>query len=153
MDNMKVPGFNKLTSKVPGIIFQFRISQNGQASLPFANERLMDIFGVSPERVVEDAGAVFEKVYKEDLASLYDSIEISRSNLTDWEYEFRIVSQDGDIRWIRGVARPEFQEDKSFLWYGYMLDVTERIEVEHKNVDILAKYQGYLRMLPKAYLF
>ncbi len=149
MDNIKVPIFNKLTSKVPGIIFQFRISPNGKASMPFANERLMDIFGVSPESVVEDADSIFGKVYGEDLESLYDSIEVSRSNLTDWEYEFRIVSQDGDLRWIRGVARPELQEDKSFLWNGYMLDVTDKIQVEHNNVDIRAKYQGYFENAPE----
>ncbi|TVQ15715.1 MAG: PAS domain-containing sensor histidine kinase [Bacteroidetes bacterium] len=135
--------FDKLTSNVPGVIFQFRISSEGSSSMPYANERLKDVFEVDPAEVLIDATPVFNKVHPEDLANLHKSIKVSRETLQDWVYEFRIIRSDGEIRWISGVSRPEKNRDKSMLWYGYILDVTEKKKVEQLNSETKIKYQGY----------
>lgn len=135
--------FNKLTSNVPGVIFQFRLSPDGKTSLPYANDRLKDIFELEPEKVLEDASPIFQKVLPEDLRELEKSIEISRETLQDWVYEFRILRKDGQMRWLSGVARPEMMEDLSCLWYGYILDVTDKKKVEQINAETRIKYQGY----------
>ena len=44
---------SKLSSEVPGLIFQFRVDANGWMSLPFASEGIRHIFGVAPDEVRE----------------------------------------------------------------------------------------------------
>lgn len=125
------PYYNRLTENVPGVIYQFKIDKNGKASIPFANERLKDVFGLSPFEVVSSAEPIFNMVHSHDLKNLFDSIYTSRDQLSDWEYEFRII-KDNQIKWLRGVARPEMLPDKSMVWHGYILDVTKS-----KNQDDL----------------
>lgn len=135
--------FNKLISNVPGVIFQFRLSSDDKTSLPYANDRLKDIFELEPNEVLDDASLVFQKVHPADLPELYKSIETSRETLNDWVYEFRIIRKDGQMRWLSGVARPEMKKDLSCLWYGYILDVTLKKKVEQINAETRIKYQGY----------
>lgn len=134
--------FNKLTSNVPGVIFQFRISSEGKASIPYASGRLKEVFELDPAEVENDATPVFNKVHPEDLADLQHSIDSSRKTLKDWVYEFRIIKADGSIRWVSGVSRPE-KKDQSYLWYGYILDVTEKKNVETKIAETREKYHSY----------
>jgi len=138
----KSPLFNKLTKNVPGVIYQFKIDSNGRASMPFANDRLKDVFGLQPSEVAETAEPLFNMVHQDDVESLYLSITFSRDHFTDWEYEFRIL-KDGQVRWLRGVARPEKLNDNSLIWHGYILDVTERKFIEEDNLQTRKKYQGY----------
>ncbi len=111
--------------------------------MPFASEKLSDIFGVSPQQVVDDATPLFEVVYPEDLPSLYQSIENSKKALKEWEYEFRIIRASKEIRWIGGLASPEKLDDGSIVWHGYILDITERKYVEQENLETRVKYQSY----------
>ncbi len=136
-------GFDKLTSRVPGVIFQFRISKDGKASIPFANQQMVDVFGISPQLVEEDAHPIFELVHPDDLPDLYRSIEDSHRQLTDWQYEFRIIRGKDGVRWLRGLSRPEMQPDQSCIWHGYILDVTDRKLKEQENQDARLKFQGY----------
>lgn len=142
MSAEKSPPFDKLTKNVPGVIYQFKIDANGKASMPFANDRLKDIFGLYPHEVADSAEPIFNLVHPDDLNKLFESINISKDHLSDWEYEFRILN-DNKVKWLRGVARPEMLTDKSLVWHGYILDVTERKIIEEDNLQTRIKYQGY----------
>jgi PAS domain S-box-containing protein len=125
-----VQRLEKIASRVPGIVYQFRVRPDGTACFPYASEGMRMLLGVGPEEVREDAQKLFSQHHPEDEAALFASIQKSMAELSPWSHEFRIRFQDGTVRWISGNSIPEREPDGSTLWHGYMADVTERKQTE-----------------------
>jgi diguanylate cyclase (GGDEF)-like protein/PAS domain S-box-containing protein len=123
---------NKLSDQVPGLIFQFRLDPDGHMCFPFASRAMIDLYGVAPEQVREDAAGVFAFQHPEDAAGIAASIQESARTLLPWHHEYRILLPGQGVCWRRGDARPEKQEDGSILWHGFITDITESKLIEAK---------------------
>jgi two-component system cell cycle sensor histidine kinase/response regulator CckA len=119
----------KVTSRVPGAVYQFRLRPDGRVSMPYSSVGLQNLFGVAPEDVREDAADVFTKVNPKDLPGIMESIKTSAREMTPWSHEYRFLI-DGTEKWISGNSTPEREPDGSVLWHGFVTDVTERMEAE-----------------------
>ena len=116
--------FEKIVSRLPGVVYQFRLYKDGRSSFPLASPAIYDIFQVTPEQIQKDASRVFAKILPEDLPALLDAIEISAETLQPWQYEFRITAADGSIRWLFCNSIPEQEAGGSILWHGFLSDIT-----------------------------
>ena len=116
----------KLSEQVPGLIYQFQQFPDGHSSIPFASIGSAEVFGLSPDEVIEDASKAFQKIHEDDLAKTLQSIQVSYETMEDWELDFRVILPKSGLRWLRGNARPEKQADGSVIWHGYLTDITER---------------------------
>lgn len=123
---------NKITENVPGVIYQFQLFPDGRVCFPFSSTALIDVFGINPDEVVEDAAKVFALVHAEDLEKLNLSIWESARLMHDWDFEFRVCHPMRGTRWIHGFSRPEKVGDGSILWHGFLNDITERKSLEEK---------------------
>jgi two-component system, sensor histidine kinase and response regulator len=119
--------FEKLIRSVPGTIFQFRLRLDGSSAFPMATEQIWDMYEVTPQEVSDDASKVFSRIHIDDIDHVQTSITRSAETLDVWENIFRVILPIRGERWIKGVARPEREEDGSILWHGYLHDVTEEI--------------------------
>ncbi|BBN59569.1 hypothetical protein HVMH_1163 [Hydrogenovibrio marinus] len=128
----------KIAGRLPGVIYQFQLYKNGRSCFPFASEAMEHIFRVKPESIFEDATAVFDRVYPDDLEGLNLSIQESAENLASWQYEFRLIFDDGEIKWLSGNAIPQKQSDDSILWHGFITDITERRKTE-EQIEMASK--------------
>jgi len=115
----------KLSSQIPGMIYQYRIYPDGRACVPFSSEYIRVIFGVSPDEVHEDSSILMERFHPEDKDRVSRKILKSKQTLEKWEEDFRVVIPEKGERWVRGVAQPEALDDGSVLWHGYIYDITE----------------------------
>jgi len=120
----------KIASRVPGVVYQFRMRPDGTSCFPYASEGMRLLLGVGPEDVREDGSVLYVYHHPDDEAELYASLEKSRSELCPWSHEFRFKFPDGTVRWISGNSIPERAADGSTLWHGYMADITERKQTE-----------------------
>jgi PAS domain S-box-containing protein len=136
-----------LASQIPGAIYQFRMHVDGTFCMPYASERLREIFGVFPDEVRDDASMLFSVVHPDDVALLEQSILESAKNLKQWDYEFRVVSEPGVSKWIRGSSKPTRQDDGSTIWMGYVVDVTEKKNAEKEIKKALEMQLGFQSML------
>lgn len=116
----------KIASRVPGVVYQFRLRPDGTSCFPYASEGMRTVFRVSPADVREDASQVFALHHPDDEPALRSAITKSAANLTPWSHEFRLKFPDGTIRWLEGNSVPEREADGSVLWHGYIADVTDR---------------------------
>ncbi|MDI1246710.1 MAG: EAL domain-containing protein [Rhodoferax sp.] len=126
--------FKKIASRVPGVLYQFRMRPDGTGSFPFVSE---DISGLYRQRVSaadaqQDAGPVFALIHPDDRDGVMASIQQSAQQLTLWEQEYRIRFEDGIERWLHASAMPEREVDGAVLWYGYISDMTQRKLAEDK---------------------
>ena len=126
----------KIARRVPGMVYQYRRRPDGTACFPFASEGIRDIYGVSPESVVDDAAAVMDTILQEDLPGVQASINASAQELAPWRHEYRVRLGDGGIRWVYGDAVPEREADGAVLWHGFISDITERKRVQSLIADL-----------------
>ncbi len=127
---------SKLASHLPGVIYQFHWRNDGSSGFPYASEGMLRIYGVDPQRVRDDAGAVFATLHPNDLERVHTSILASREQLTPWQIEYRVNHPDGHMLWVEGRAMPERLPDGSTLWHGYIADITGRKEIEQRLQQI-----------------
>ncbi|HEY7986119.1 MAG TPA: EAL domain-containing protein [Methylophilaceae bacterium] len=133
---------DKLSHRVPGVIYQFQLFPDGRSCFPFASEAMMDIFEVTPEQVREDASAVFAMLHPEDYDPIVASIDVSAEGLTLWRQEFRMVLPKQGIRWRLGESKPERLDDGSVLWHGFITDITERKRTEQRIQRLTDLYKA-----------
>ncbi len=115
----------KISSRVPGVVYQFRMRKDGSSCFPYASEGLYPLFRVQPEEVILDASPVFARLHPDDLDELVIKIGKSSKDLSPFQCHFRLLLDDGMIRWVSANSLPEREADGSTLWHGYMTDVTE----------------------------
>ena len=115
-----------LTSRVPGLVFQYLRRPDGSSCFPFASEGIRDIYRLRPDEVAQDASRAFSLIHPDDAAVVAASIEASARTLTPWEHEFRVRFEDGTVHWHSCRATPQQQDDGSVLWHGFVFDVSER---------------------------
>ena len=122
----------KLSSQVPGVIFQFRMDGDGVFSYPYASDGLREMFGVDVplDAAGGDASLPLRMLHVDDRPGFVDSIRDSARGLHAWQREYRIVRDDGSVRWLETRAMPERLSDGGTLWHGFTADVTERKETE-----------------------
>jgi len=124
--------FTKYASQVPGMLYQFMKRPDGTYSVPFTTEAIRNIFGCSPQDVLNDFSPIAKVILPEDFDKVVKSIEDSSENLTPWQCEYRVQVPGQPIRWMWGRSIPEKQADGSIIWHGYNTDITERKRMEHE---------------------
>lgn len=115
----------KIASRLPGMIYQFRLDPDGHMSVPYASQAVESIFGVTPETIRNDARPLVENIHSDDRQRVLESIRESARKLTVWRHEFRLRHEDQE-RWLQGNAIPERQADNTVVWNGFITDTTEQ---------------------------
>ena len=64
----------KIASRLPGAVYQFRLNPDGRPSFPYVSEGIRDIYRLSPEELREDASKVFALLHTDDLEAVWSSI-------------------------------------------------------------------------------
>jgi len=140
--------FKKLSSWVPGMIYQFTKRPDGTYYVPFTTEAIKDIFGCSPQDVREDFSPIARVILPKDFDKVVGSIEFSAKHLTKWTCEYRVQIPGQSIRWILGHSTPEKLADGGITWYGFNTDITERKQTEDKISESELHYRQLAEDMP-----
>ncbi|MGM0633088.1 MAG: sensor domain-containing diguanylate cyclase [Pseudomonadota bacterium] len=138
----------KITSVMPGIVYQYQQDVGGQIRFPYISEGAEELFGLSADELMADAAALFHLIHEDDRQPFLDRVTESERTLGKWRLEFRIVKNHRN-RWIFGHAQPERLPCGTTLWHGYMADITDRKQLERElqqSRDILSKAQQLGRL-------
>jgi signal transduction histidine kinase len=122
--------FRKLSANVPDLIFQFTRRLDGSYCVPIASEGIRNIFGCTPEEVIDDFTPIARVIYPLDAERVIHDIEYSAEHLTYFTCEFRVQIPGKEIQWIYSNSTPEKLPDGSITWYGFNVDITHRKKAE-----------------------
>lgn len=122
----------KLAEQVPGVVYQFKLRQDGSTCFPYSSPGMSDIYAYTPQEVQEDATPVFNRLHPEDRDWVTEEIYKSAETLELFHCEFRVQLPGKDIEWRLSNARPERLEDGSTLWHGIITDITDRKKAEEE---------------------
>ena len=135
----------KVSSQLPGMVFQFRQTAEGNFSFPYCSEGINTLFHLTPEQVKQDATPLFALVHPDDRDSVQQGIRQSAETLSLWKQDHRIQHHDGEVVWLAGRAAPESQPDGSILWHGFVSDITERKKIERLKDEFVSTVSHELR--------
>jgi len=147
-----VSQFKKLSSNAPGMIYQFTRRADGSYYVPIASEGIREIYGCSPEDVIDDFSPIVKLIYSDDVERMIAEIEYSAKNLTFFNIEYRVQIRDKAMKWLHCVSSPEKMEDGNITWYGFITDITDLKQAEDtllklseqlENIGEMAKIGGW----------
>ncbi len=136
----------QIASNIPGTVFQFTLKQNQTCEIPFISGRIEELFGISQEETHTGPQKLFSCIDKSDLDRLKTSLFDSAKHQTPWNEEFRIETPKGQKKWLSGSAHPTAQPDKSIIWDGIMLDITER-KFSQEELIFRSEFERRLSMI------
>src|SRR4029077_18525168 len=125
---------------LPGVVvYQRRVSSNGEIRYEYISEGAADLFGVSAEEILSNPHALFDTHGPDYRAKFRERLLSASKSLTIWDVEASILTPDGRKKFTHAIARPERQRDGSVLWTGIILDETRTREAVLESLS-----QGFL---------
>ena len=121
--------YRRVSDNSPAALYQFMISPDGTWSIPYASDRLMDIFGIPPEDVMKDPLALLGLVHPEDQEMFREGLMESTGPLDTSPLTFRCL-KDGEVIWVEARGMPTPLMDGGLLLDGLLLDITARKQAE-----------------------
>ena len=134
--------YKKLLFQSPDLIFQFTFTKEGIIFFPFLSKSVITHFDLTPEEKDKPALDILKsKIVAEDFVTFMSSIYKSKKELKAWVHEFRAVLSLRGLRWYKGTATVELEENGDVNFYGKITDITEYKEQEK---EIKLSEQRYL---------
>nr|WP_317269008.1 PAS domain-containing protein [Arthrospira sp. PLM2.Bin9] len=137
--NLQGDRLAKLQRHIPGVVYELRQHPDGHFSLPYANDNLGDIYGLSLSDVAVDAQAWFRAIHPEDRPTVLQSLQESATHLCTWHSTHRVRHVDSQCFCVCTHGTPERQLDGGTKWYGYLENVTPLKQAPNQNASKLRR--------------
>jgi diguanylate cyclase (GGDEF)-like protein/PAS domain S-box-containing protein len=136
-----------LAANTPGIIYQYVLHADGSVAMLYVSPGCHHIWEVEAQDIMRDVSVLWEMVHPEDLPAMQGSVLASAETLEHWNWEWRIITPSGRLRWLQASAKPQRQGNGDVVWDGLILDVSDRKFVEAALRESEAKYRYLINQL------
>ncbi|MBW8808382.1 MAG: transporter substrate-binding domain-containing protein, partial [Lysobacter sp.] len=127
----------EVAGNLPGVVFKAQRSASGHIRFPYLTGRSELLFGVGAERLVAEERLIYSRVHPADRRGLGRAICDAALTRGEINADFRVLTDDGSIRWVRVNAlpqRPQPDDEGQASYAGYFVDVTDA----HAQAEALA---------------
>ncbi|UBF25581.1 AAA family ATPase [Kovacikia minuta CCNUW1] len=118
--------FQKLANNVPGLIYQIQVEADGSASIPYVSSGCQTLYGVSAEDLMSGKCSLRDFEHPDDREESLRATMESAQALTPFRHEWRIITPNGNVKWVKAASQPESREDGKIVWDGMLIDITDR---------------------------
>ena len=137
----------QLATHLPGMLYQFKLSTDGSISFPYVSSGCQTLYGLDPVQLQRDANLAIAIIHPEDQESFQQSVTVSAQTLQPWRWTGRVITPSGQQKWLQGMSSPERLENGDTLWHGFLLDASDRKQLEDDRNAALAELRQKLQML------
>ncbi len=133
-----------IAANVPGLVFRLERSLlTGELDFPYISEGSESLAGYSPATLRQREVGLRSLVHPDDKADYHRVQDLALDSDSDWSWQGRILTRQGQQRWAEIKAITRRLEDGTVVWDGIVWDISEskRIELE------LDSSRGQLREL------
>ncbi len=97
------------------------------------NEVGLKLFGIDPAEWKGDTNLIFNAIHPDDLPEVQRALAESIQNHTKYRAEFRVIHKNGEVRWLSGYGRMDFDaKGVPKCMYGLNMDITDRKKSEER---------------------
>ena len=122
-----------IAANVPGLVFRLeRAPVTGQIDFAYISEGSESLVGYSPATLARSDTGLRSLVHPDDKAGYHRTQDQALDSDSDWSWQGRILTREGQERWAEIKAITRRLEDGAYVWDGIVWDITEskRIELE-----------------------
>ncbi|NJM00714.1 MAG: PAS domain-containing protein [Synechococcaceae cyanobacterium SM2_3_2] len=117
---------------VPGMVYQFTITEQGQASFSFLSKGVLELYDCTEADVQAHPLLPIDQIYAEDRPRVMASIQEAYSTLSPWYCEYRTQTLNGQVKWVLGKSRVYQSPQQGLMWVGVVWDIHQRKQAELK---------------------
>jgi len=121
--------YQVMVSNMPGMAYRYAPAKNGRAIFTYVSIGSRELVELEPETILQDPNVFLRLVHPDDLPSFQESIAISVANSELWQWEGRLITPSGQLKWVQGRSRPQHTEYGE-AWDGLFFDITDRKQTE-----------------------
>ena len=142
--------YRALVEHIPAVVYLDPVNENDTSI--YVSPQIRDLIGIEPDEWLTDPYSWRRHVHPDDIERAWEDYQEAYNNNTTLNHEYRMVHEDGTIRWVLEQAFPIDDENGSpWLIQGVIFDITERKKAE-EQIAFLA-YHDKLTGLPNRALF
>ena len=119
-----------ITANIPGIIYQCRLNEDGQHTYPYVSAGTGALIGTSEDNPVQDIERLFSNIHAQDKERIDRCLSHAKLHQTPLNEEYRVLQENGNVRWLLCQAVPRKHPGGYVLWDGLIFDITDRKELE-----------------------
>jgi PAS domain S-box-containing protein len=148
---------SQLAANLPGVIYQFRLSTDGQKSFVYISSGCRELYELSAEELQQNFELALSLIHPEDRQKIEDSVAVSAATMQPWQQEWRILLPSGKLKWLQGKSKPErlnFQtelgEEGDIIWEGIILDISDLKQAEAALQGSEQRFRSLIANIPGA---
>ena len=127
---------NRLLDNLPGVAYNCVNDENW--SMNFVSEGSFQLFGYHPNEMTTGGTVMYrDLVHPDDRDNGRDIIQKAIDNKETFELEYRIITQQNEIKWVWERGKP-ISNQNNFVLEGFITDITQRKKLERWN-EMLSK--------------
>ncbi len=134
----------QLAAAVPGMIYTYLQYPDGSYRFGYVSPVSRDILEVEPEQMIADANTALKQIHPDDRSVHDAAMAYSTKTLEPFTLTFRVITPSGAVKWVEASARPLQQDNNIVTWYGILLDISDRRQLEHALQASEAKVKDIL---------
>ena len=133
----------------PLIVYIDRLDK--ASSNVYTSPQLEAILGYTVQERADDEELFLKVIHPDDRDRVLAEHERTRGSGEPFRMEYRMITRDGRVRWFLDEARTIVEEDGGPGYhYGYLLDITERKELEEPLRAAEGRYRQLVEHVPIA---
>ena len=142
--------YRSLVEHIPAVVYLDPVDED--SSSIYVSPQVRDLLGIEPQEWLENPYVWRDHVHPEDFDRAWEEYEDAYNAHAPLSHEYRMVHEDGTIRWVLEQAFPiDDEAGNPWLIQGVIFDITQRKEAEEEVVFLA--YHDKLTGLPNRHLF
>lgn len=107
-------------------------------TLRYISPQIEKLVGYTAEEWLSGNGFFAMTLHPQDRDAVLERMRYCKVNGTPLEIEYRMVTRDGRVIWVRDNAAPVLDDaGHTHHWQGYVIDITERRAIEEQRDSLL----------------
>jgi PAS domain S-box-containing protein len=119
--------FKSLIDTIDGIVWEYDLET---MTSTFISKKIENLLGYSVEDFLEIPGFWEDHIHPEDREFAIALSAKENKNYTNHDYEYRMITKNGKVIWIRDIMNYVFEKGKPVISRGIMIDITIMKEAE-----------------------
>lgn len=138
---------HSIADNLPGAIFRRVVHADGRIEFTYYGGRPQETFGLDAKTMMRDTDALIAMHHPDDLPDWHELVREESRRMLPIDREHRVRLPNGEIKWIRVIARPRPGEDGDVIWDGLDVDVTDRKHAEQEAAGAHAQLVDVLESM------
>jgi diguanylate cyclase (GGDEF)-like protein/PAS domain S-box-containing protein len=142
--------YRALVEHIPAVVYLDPVDENSESI--YVSPQVVELLGIDQDEWLTDPYAWRHHVHPDDIDRAWDEYRHAYNAHEPLNHEYRMVHEDGSVRWVLEQAYPiDDEQGDPWLIQGVIFDITER-KLAEEQVAFLA-YHDKLTGLPNRALF